>query len=573
MKNGKRMIYRLRTTFFLSFLWLPFLLFSQTKNYPKGYFRHPLNIPMELVANFGELRSNHWHMGLDIRTQQRQNLHVYAAAEGYISRIKIEPGGFGRAIYINHPNGFTTLYAHLNNFFPALEKYVKAMQYELESWAVELEVPANLFPVSKGSFIAYSGTTGGSQGPHVHFEIRDTRTDICVNPLLFKFPIPDAVAPTVSRLALYDRNKSVFHQSPQFIGIVKKGSAYALTRSGPLKVGSDKISFAIGATDRFTSTPNPNGIYAASVYLDDELQSGFVLDSIDYFETRYLNAQIDYRYKTAGGAYVQHLSKMPGDTSDVYASMTENSVIHLNDSEVHEVRIIVKDAAQNTSVLQFDVQYDETLAKPAANNNAPQLLPNQVNVFEKDSFELFTSEFSAYDTVNITYSVTGAPGGDAVSPVFSFCNAGIPTHDSVLVRIKPSGNISQQDRDRLVIKNISGTKTVVEKVEWQGDWIAAKFRQYGTYQAFVDNTPPSVNAVATDLSKSSRIVFTPKDNFNSIKSFRAELNGQWLRFTNDKGRSHIYTFDDKFPRGTHELKVTIEDEAGNVLTKVWNVKR
>ena len=567
------MVNRLRTRIIFYVLLLPLFALSQSKNYPKGYFRHPLNIPMELVANFGELRSNHWHMGLDIRTQQRENLQVYAAADGYIARIKIEPGGFGRAIYINHPNGLTTLYAHLNNFFPVLEKYVRARQYELESWEVELELPENLFPVKKGSFIAYSGNTGGSMGPHVHFEIRDTKTDECLNPLLFGFPIKDAVPPTISRLALYDRNKSVFHQSPKFVSIVKKGSAYTLAKAGALKVGTDKISFAIGATDRFSGSANPNGIYAASIFLDNELQSGFILDSIDYLETRYLNAQIDYRYKMAGGAYLQHLSKMPGDTTNIYTSMTENSLLFLDDNEVHEVRIVVKDAAQNTSVLQFEVQYDESLAKPEINNLAQKMLPGEVNIFERDSFELFTSEFSMYDTVNIAYSVTGAASGDAVTPVYTFSNATIPTHDSIFVRIKPSRYIAQEDRDKVVIKNISGTKTVVEKAEWQSEWMAAKFRQFGTYQAFIDNEPPTVNAVASDLSKSSRIIFTPKDNFNTIKSFRAELDGQWLRFTNDKRRSHIYIFDEKFPRGNHELKVIIEDEAGNRATKIWNVRR
>ena len=164
-----------------------FTLFAQ-KNYPQNYFRNPMNIPMDLSANFGELRSNHWHMGLDIRTQQRENLSVYAAAEGYVSRVKVEPGGFGQAIYITHPNGYTTLYAHLNAFYPALQQYVKDQQYKLESWAVDIQVPANMFPVIKGTYIAKSGNTGGSQGPHVHFEIRDSETERCLNPLLFKFP-------------------------------------------------------------------------------------------------------------------------------------------------------------------------------------------------------------------------------------------------------------------------------------------------------------------------------------------------------------------------------------------------
>jgi len=126
---------------------------------------------MDLAANFGELRPNHWHMGLDIRTQQKENLPVYASADGYIAHIGIRPQSFGRFIVINHPNGMSTLYGHLNDFYPELEEYVTAQQYKQESWAVELDFDKKQFPVSKGQMIAYSGNTGGSQGPHVHFEI------------------------------------------------------------------------------------------------------------------------------------------------------------------------------------------------------------------------------------------------------------------------------------------------------------------------------------------------------------------------------------------------------------------
>ena len=133
--------------------------------------------------------------------------------------------------------------------------------------------------------------------------------------------------------------------------------------------------------------------------------------------------------------------------------------------------------------------------------------------------------------------------------------------------------IADGDKEHLVIKNISGDKTSVQKAVWQRGWLMAKFRQAGTYQAFVDNVPPTVNGVASDLSRASRIVFTPTDNFGSIKSFRCEVDGQWLRFTNDKGRTWIYAFDEKFPAGEHELKVRVEDEAGNVTERVWKVKR
>jgi hypothetical protein len=240
---------------------------------------------------------------------------------------------------------------------------------------------------------------------------------------------------------------------------------------------------------------------------------------------------------------------------------------------MHSVKIEVKDAAQNTSVLAFNIQYNDALAKPLQNNAASGLIPQNVNVFESDYFELFTSEYSIYDTVPITFSNSGVASGNAVSPVYTFCSAAIPSHDSVTVRIKPTAFVAPEDRNQVIIKSISGSRTVVEKAKWQNGWFVAKFRQFGTYQAFIDKVPPSVNAPVTDLRRTSRLVFVPTDNFKEIKSFRAEVDGQWLRFTNDKGRSFIYRFDEKFPPGEHSLKVIVEDEAGNVTEREWRVIR
>lgn len=544
---------------------------AQKKAYPQGYFRNPLNIKMELVANFGELRTNHWHMGLDIRTQQRENLPVHAAAEGYIARIKIEPGGFGRAIYINHPNGYTTLYAHLNAFMPAIESWLKAQQYEKESWAGEFHLPPNLINVAKGQFFAYSGNTGASAGPHVHFEIRDTKTDNCLNPLLFGFPIPDAVPPAISRLAMYDRTRSVYTQSPQGIGLKKTGGTYVPAIANLIKVGAKKISFAIGAVDRFTGTPNPNGIYSTRTLLDGKVVSEFVLDDINYGETRYMNAQIDYRYKYAGGGWLQHLSPMTGDVSKVYTTATPEGVIALEDNEVHAIKIEVRDAAQNISVIQFSVQYSDALAKAQVGTADESLIPNYVNVVEQNGFEAYTTERTVYDTVPVLFKMSEGTSPQAASSLFTFIGPSIPAHDSVTVTIKPEVDASL--KDKIVIQNISGTKKFLQKGDWNGDWVWAKFRQFGTYQALVDNVPPSVSAPPLNLTRSTRLVFTPTDNLNVIKRFRAEVDGRWLRFSNQGGRTWVYVFDEKFPAGTHDLKITVEDEAGNVTSRTWRVTR
>jgi hypothetical protein len=161
----------------------------------------------------------------------------------------------------------------------------------------------------------------------------------------------------------------------------------------------------------------------------------------------------------------------------------------------------------------------------------------------------------------------------AVSALHKFLSAGIPAHDMFTVRIKPDTDIAPELRDRVIIKNIAGSRTFVSKATWQSGWLSAKFRQFGSFQAFIDTTPPTVNAPPTNLSKASRLVFTPRDNFNTIKSFRAEVDGKWLCFSNDKGKTWIYQFDENFPPGAHELKLTIQDEAGNVMERIWNVRK
>lgn len=563
------MMKRILLTFLLGF----FVFYSlKAQTYPQYYFRHPLDIPMQLVSNFGEIRANHWHMGLDIRTQQRVNVPVHASADGYIARVSVEPGGFGQAIYINHPNGYTTVYGHLNSFFPALARYVKQQQYKQESWNVNLVIPADLFPVKKGDFIALSGSTGASQGPHVHFEIRNTKTENNLNPLRFKFPVPDAVPPTLLRLAMYDRTISTYEQTPQLFALRKAGGIYTPS-SSIIRTGSDKISFAVGGYDKFSSYNHIFGIYSARISLDGEPVSQFVLDNISYNDTRYINAQIDYPMKARGGASVQHITPLPGATQVAYTVFNEDGAVHLNDTESHSITIEVADANGNMSKLQFKVQYDASLKKKYSKEAGERFFPNNVNIFERDHFELYTTEKSIYDTISVAYEEKTENTTNSVSNLFNFLSASIPVHDSVTVRIKPTENIPAEWKDRVVVKNISGSKTFVEKAKWQNGWYAAKFREFGTYQLFIDKEPPTINTPLTNLSRASRIVFIPHDNFNSIKSFRAELDGHWLCFSNDKGRSWIYHFDEHFQRGEHELKVTVEDEAGNVTTKTWKVKR
>ncbi|MEJ7681242.1 MAG: M23 family metallopeptidase [Segetibacter sp.] len=328
-------------------------LFSST-NYPQGYFRNPLGIPIQLAANFGELRSNHFHMGFDIRTRQRENLPVYAAAEGYVSRIKIEKSGFGRAVYIIHPNGYTTLYAHLNNFYDTLQAYVKNKQYADQQWEQEFELEPNQFPVSKGQFIAYSGNTGGSEGPHLHFEIRDTKTGNNLNPWLFGFGLTDKMSPSIYRLYYYDRRYSTYQIKPQPIPITGSSGKY-LSASDVVSLSSPVVSFGISAEDKLNISSFKYGIYEASLSVDESVQSDFQLNDILYDDARYINGSIDYKTKCSGGPYIQHLSRLPGNYSTIFSSAGDGKIV-LTDTLIHNAEIVVKDAAGNSSVLSLRFQ-------------------------------------------------------------------------------------------------------------------------------------------------------------------------------------------------------------------------
>ena len=551
--------------------------FFPAKNYPKGYFIYPVQAKIGLAANFGELRTNHYHMGLDCKTDQRQNVNVVAAADGYVARIKIEPGGFGRAIYINHPNGLTTLYGHLNDFFPALERYVKEQQYRLQSWKIFLDIPANLFPVNQGQFIAFSGNTGGSQGPHTHFEIRNTKTDKVLNPSLFGFPIPDNVPPKLIRLAVYDRCLSTYSQTPKLY-ILKKVNGKYLPASPVIIATTDKVSFGISAVDSYTGSANPNGIYEAAIYNDGVAVSAFQLDNITYDETRYLNAHIDYKLKAGGGPFVEHLSRLPGYPEGIYKDLESDGVINLEDDSEHQIKAEVKDAYGNTSVLQFAVKRGPiNESKYKQDYSEQKFSPGFVNVFEREDIQVILGETDLYDSINFIYTKKASANPHGVSALHALHTAQVPVHGYYTVRLKVDGSLQNIAEDKIVMQRTWASKSDVVKPGRDGEWFTGKFREFGNFQLVVDDSPPVISPMGisegANLSRSSQIIFTVTDNLKEIKNFLAELDGKWLRFTNDKGRNFIYKFDEMCPSGNHELIVSVEDEAGNKTEKIFNFTR
>ncbi|MBY0476388.1 MAG: M23 family metallopeptidase [Chitinophagaceae bacterium] len=542
------------------------------KNYPTDYFRYPLNIPLKLNANFGEMRPNHFHMGLDLFTLRRENLEVYVPADGWIAKVKVDPNGFGNAIYVNHPNGYTTLYCHMNTFPTKVRAAMIEAQYAKQSWKGDIEFAKNQFPVKRGEFLAYSGNTGASAGPHVHYEIRRTEDDACLNALLFH-RVHDVTPPDISKLAVYDRNKSTYEQFARTMGLTKVAGGYSVS-GGVITVSTNAVSFAIVATDRITGVPNSNGIYEAVVYLDDEPISGFRIDAFDYIQTRYLNAHIDYRIKAAGGSYFQHLSPLPGDQLPIYYKKGDG-LIHLDDTATHDIKIVVNDANENASTLRFKIKRTATVTAAAnVQKDSRYMLPNQLNIFEQDEVQMVSTTKSFYDAFRLVYNYKTSAA--AYSNIHVVHTPMIPVHDSMMIRIKPNKLIPESSRNRmLMIKNARGKKEVARATFVKG-WYEAKFREFGEFWLEADEVPPTlaISGVVDGgtVTSNTLITCTAADNKLKIRSFRAELDGEWLMFSG-LGPVYRYRVDEYCPEGEHELKIKIEDEAGNTVERVMRFTR
>jgi hypothetical protein len=542
------------------------------EDYPQGYFRDPLNIPVQLAANFGELRTDHFHMGLDIRTQSKENLPVFAAADGYISRIKIEKYGYGRAIYINHPNGYTTVYAHLNSFFNGLEQYVKIKQYKDKSWEQDFDLPANMFPVVKGQFIANSGNTGGSQGPHLHFEIRDAQTGNNLNPLLFGLDVPDNIPPIIYSLFWYDRRYSIYTVTPQQIPILKKNSGY-ISASSIVKVGSPIITLGLRMGDMNNSSPFQYGVYHTALFMDDSLLYEFKLNDFLYDDSRYINACMDYSKWISNNLGIQYLSVLPGNQLNIFSSLANDGKIFLNDTSVHRIRIEASDNNENTSIVTFLLKYDSSLQKDyALPLNAVVCDVNEKNNIETANAKISFSKNAFYDALPLVVSETDASASKQLSPIIHIGDYTIPVHDDYNIMIKKNVTANVL-KNKVIMQLKSGSSTTVKKGLWHGDWMLGSFDELGDAVLLLDTIAPVIvpigwkNGSAFINQKTLTIKCT--DDVSRVANFTAMLDGNWLMFSK-RNDYFIYTFDEHCTSGVHTLTVTATDVAGNTDTQSFN---
>ncbi|MBS1585343.1 MAG: M23 family metallopeptidase [Bacteroidetes bacterium] len=545
----------------------PMMAYSQKTAkpaYPQNYFRNPLDIPILLAGNFGECRPGHFHSGTDIKTNGRENLPVHAAAEGYISRIKTEPGGFGHALYVTHPNGYTTLYAHLNHFVAPVQAYLRKKQYEKQQWNLDIELTPDQFPVKKGEQIAWSGNTGASTAPHLHFEIRNTNSEHPLNPELFGLPIQDNIAPVPTTVAIYDMNHSIYFQSPREYQLRKKGSNYVPMRD-TLLTDYNSAGIGIQATDRMNGSANALTFYTASVYMDGELCSTVTLDDIGYDETRYVNAYADYSRHKQSGKWIQCLFELPGNQLDrIYTLNNMRGGLNLKDGAVHKVRIELTDDRQNKSNVAFYLRYN---GAPQRDTTCNIFHWAEQNVFEHPNVKFKMDKDVLYD--NFCFKFSSQPYGFGYSDKYAIGSANIPLHKSFDLYIKPRKPIPFDMSSKVVFVYVDGEhEEGTAAIDAGEGWYKAAVRNLGTWYLAEDNQGPVITPQqknGDNFAKAARLGFTIKDEITSVKKFKAEIDGNWVCLE-QHGSNFFYEFDEHCGPGKHEMTITASDENDNQQT-------
>ncbi|RYD53366.1 MAG: hypothetical protein EOP52_04320 [Sphingobacteriales bacterium] len=522
-------------------------------SYPQTLFRNPLAIPIQLAGNFGECRPAHFHSGIDIKTDGVENKPVYAAAGGYISRISLKPGGFGHCLYVTHPEGYTTVYAHLNDFVKPLQTFIRAAQYRNEAWELDTALPATFFPVRKGQQIAFSGNTGGSTAPHLHFEIRNTRTERPLNPQLFGLMPQDHRAPVLRNLYLYHLDGSLYETTPRKIAFRKVGDRYRPAGSDTVTVDAQQIGIGIDGDDYADGSENTLAPVRTSLSVAGQLVCDITLDDIGYDETKYLNAYADYSTKQKGGPWVQLMFRSPGNGLTRIYDATADGVFSVGTQPVR-VEGFWEDAAGLRSSYSFWVKGKNSKQLPCT----PGFKTGQPMRYQNTNLRLQASGTALYDDVCEGIDVT--PKAGAFSDAFRIGRADIPLHTALTLWIKPNRPIPFELRSKLVAfysdgKKTSGTQAGVDSERWY----QFSGKSFGTYWLGCDTTKPVIKPSGKTATS---IRFDVTDLNTSVAAVRGTIDGRWVLFEQHYD-SWTYVFDDRLPTGTHTLILTATDAIGN----------
>ncbi len=541
---------------------------SERNTYPTDYFISPVKSVIRLSGTFGELRSNHFHAGIDIKGYI--GLPLYAIADGYVARIKIQAAGYGRVLYINHPNGYTSVYAHMNEFVPELEKYVKQIQYEKTRFEVDLYPPVDSFQFKKGALLGKMGTTGYSFGPHLHFEIRDTKTDKPLNPLLFGFKVEDNLPPRMHQLRIYHLNEKAETEHAFTESLVWKRGQYGV-RSDTINVADDRVGLALKVYDHMNGVRNWNGIYDLKTYVDDSLMHSFEMEAFGFDESRYLNAHLDYEEQVSKKSFFNRCYLLPGNKLSIYSG--SDGILQLPPNQSTKINMVASDVAGNKSELEFWIKNTGKKISKKSPHIFNYVLPfNEESIIDNYPLFLHFPEGTFYENLYLKYHAAKEKSSNVFSAVHSIHHSTTPVHKYFKIGIQ-APNIPDSLRSKAFIAYCDTDQEIINfGGTWNGDTLITYSRSLGDYSIMMDEEAPTIIPVSfrTDMSRSSRIRFKIEDNLPTSGSarglrYQAYIDDQWVLMEYDyKNDLLTYRFDEQIGRGKHQFRLEVSDDRNNV---------
>ncbi len=530
--------------------------------YPKDYFRSPLDIPMQLSGNFGEFRPNHFHAGFDFKTMQKEGLNIYAVADGYVSRIKISTVGNGKTIYIDHPNGFTSVYAHLQKSLGKIEEYIKKAHYKEQAYEIELFPNPEDLIVKKGDTIALSGNTGGSEGPHLHFEFRDTQTEKVINPYFFGFDsfMKDTKKPQISSLVVYPINEnSVVNQSKRPVNLNLSLMADGSYLSQKV-LAKGRIGFGIQSYDVFDFSYDKYGLFKVQTFLNGSPSFGYQLDTFSFDETKYINAFIDfYKYKKTKQRIQKLFMQNPYPLSIIRSDLNYG-IIEVSSNFTNLYRIEVSDFYGNTTSVSIPIQYAVDEAKITEEVvKTPYLLKAKTDSnFEKDNGSVFFPAGTFYDDFYLDF--------DVKDNVMTVHNDLVAVNNAFQVTIIDSSAVNDE---KTFIASLKENKLSYNSTKRKENTFTTYTKKLGKFILAKDTIAPKISiAKPIDgkwLSNQKTVQLTISDALSGIKSYNGFLNGKWILFEyENKTNTITHYFDDGIvAEGKNDLKVVVTDNVGN----------
>ena len=540
------------------------------ESFPK--YGSPLDIPIYLSATFGELRPNHLHAGLDIKTQGVEGKKVYAIADGYVSRIGVSPYGYGNVLYITHYDGYTSVYAHLQHFSGEIAKYVKQYQYNHKKFASQIYPDADKFPIKKGDLIAYAGNSGGSGGPHLHFEIRHTASEKPVNPMYFGYKIEDNVRPLIQGIAVYPLGEESTLEGgikPMYFDVTENNGRYSL-KDKNFVCANGEVAFGIRTFDQVGTSTNKNGPYLYELFLDDELAFQVEADSFSYSEPRYVNSLLDYRrYKQKKSSYVRTETD---PFNKLHMIEVRNGTVTVAEGDTVNVRFKISDFAGNSSTARFKLvgTAPVEVERPQHRRSeyfvkADGSLNSNITI---DDFNVSMEKGTLFRDEWIQTGQRDAKG--CCSRVYRFGNEEMTTFKQFTVRIRPDEKWADHPRKYIAYID-NGGKVSSLGGKMRNGCMEVETRSMGEYAIKIDSVAPSVRTSnfkdGQTVSTLKSLRFKISDDMTGVETYDIYLDDVWVLGQYDaKNALLYYEIDEKMKKGTNNVKVVVTDGVGNKKT-------